>query len=107
MAKKKKEIRIIKNDSNKENYTFVNDSIITNIKNNESANGENKSEKKIRWANWKKDSYNEITAQRKKDFRKKFARSFPNIWITLIEKNKFLTIKAKYKVVESYIGLHF
>jgi len=48
MAKKKKEIRIIKNDSNKENYTFVNDSIITNIKNNESANGENKSEKKIR-----------------------------------------------------------
>ena len=46
MAKKKKQIKIIKKDSNKEDYTFVNDSIITNIKNNESANGENKSEKK-------------------------------------------------------------
>ena len=46
MGKKKKEIRILKKDSNKEDYTFVNDSIITNIKNNESANGENKSEKK-------------------------------------------------------------
>ena len=44
MAKKKKEIRIIKKDSNKEDYTFVNDSIITNTKNNESANNEIKSE---------------------------------------------------------------
>jgi len=43
MDKKKKEIRIIKKDSNKENYTFVNDSIITNIKNNESINNEIKS----------------------------------------------------------------
>ncbi|MDF2738483.1 MAG: hypothetical protein K0S93_2344 [Nitrososphaeraceae archaeon] len=46
MAKNKKEIKIIKKDSNKEDYTFVNDSIIKNIKNKESANGENKSEKK-------------------------------------------------------------
>ena len=46
MAKKKKKIRIIKKDSNKEDYTFVNDSIITNIKNNESSDNENKSEKK-------------------------------------------------------------
>ena len=46
MGKKKKEIKIIKKDSNNEDYTFVNDSIITNIKNKESANGENKSEKK-------------------------------------------------------------
>jgi hypothetical protein len=46
MAKKKKEFKIIKEDSNKEDYTFVNDSIITNIKNNESTNGKNKSEKK-------------------------------------------------------------
>jgi hypothetical protein len=46
MAKKKKEIRIIKKDSNKENYTFVNDGIIANIKNNESPDNENKSEEK-------------------------------------------------------------
>ena len=32
MAKKKKEIKIIKKHSNKGDYTFVNDSIITNIK---------------------------------------------------------------------------
>ena len=37
----KKKIRIIKNDSNKENYTFVsNDSILNNTKNNESINNE-------------------------------------------------------------------
>ena len=44
MAKKKKEIRIIKNDSNKEDYTFVSsDNIINNTKNNESINNEIKS----------------------------------------------------------------
>ena len=37
MDKKKKEIRIIKSDSNKEDYTFVsNDNILNNTKNNES-----------------------------------------------------------------------
>jgi hypothetical protein len=49
MSKKKEKIRIIKNDSNNEDYTFVKDNIITkvnNIKNNESANNEKKSEKK-------------------------------------------------------------
>ena len=43
MGKKKKEIRIIKNDSNKEDYTFVsNDNILNNTK-NESINNEIKS----------------------------------------------------------------
>ena len=41
-----KEIKIIKKDSNKEDYTFVKYNIITNIKNNESPNVENKSVKK-------------------------------------------------------------
>ena len=37
MDKNKKEIRIIKSDSNKEDYTFVsNDNILNNTKNNES-----------------------------------------------------------------------
>ena len=44
MGKKKKEIRIIKNDSNKENYTFVsNDNILNNTKSNESIKDETKS----------------------------------------------------------------
>ena len=38
MGKKKKEIRIIKNDSNKGYYTFVSDNILNNTKNNESIN---------------------------------------------------------------------
>ena len=43
--KKKNEMRIMKkNDSNKEDYTFVsNDNILNNIKNNESINKEIKS----------------------------------------------------------------
>ena len=44
MGKKKKEIRILKNNSNKEDYTFVsNDNILNNTKNNESINNEIKS----------------------------------------------------------------
>jgi len=44
MDKKKKEIRIIKTDSNKEDYTFVsNDNILNNTKTNESINNEIKS----------------------------------------------------------------
>ena len=44
MGKKEKEIRILKNDSNKEDYTFVsNDNILNNTKNNESINNEIKS----------------------------------------------------------------
>ena len=46
MDKKKKEIRIIKNNSNKEGYTFVSDNILNNTKNNESINKEIKSESK-------------------------------------------------------------
>ena len=52
MGKKKKEIiRIIRKDSNKEDYTFVSDNILNNIKNikdNKSAitNNEKKSENK-------------------------------------------------------------
>ena len=43
----KKKFRIIRKDSNKEDYTFVsNDSIIKNTKNNESMNNEIKSETK-------------------------------------------------------------
>jgi hypothetical protein len=42
--KKKNEMRIIKkNDSNKEDYTFVSDNILNNTKNNESINKEIKS----------------------------------------------------------------
>jgi len=42
--KKKNEMRIIKkNDSNKEDYTFVSDIITNNTKNNESINNEIKS----------------------------------------------------------------
>ena len=57
MGKKKKEIKIIKNDSNKEDYTFVSsDNILNNTKNNESINNkiiksgtkpDNRIEKKI------------------------------------------------------------
>ena len=36
MGMKKKEIRIIKNDSNKEDYTFVSNNILYNTKNTES-----------------------------------------------------------------------
>jgi hypothetical protein len=46
MGKKKKEIRIIKNNSNKEDYTFVSDNILTNTKNNEPINNEIKYETK-------------------------------------------------------------
>jgi len=55
MGKAKKDIRIIKKDSNKENYTFVSDNIlnnVNNIKNNLSATTnneklENKSSERI------------------------------------------------------------
>jgi hypothetical protein len=40
---KKKEIKIIKKDSNKGDYTFVSDNITNNTKNNESINNEIKS----------------------------------------------------------------
>ena len=43
MGKKKTEIRIIRKDSNKEDYTFVSDNITNNTKNNESINNEIKS----------------------------------------------------------------
>jgi hypothetical protein len=44
MGKKKKEIRIIKNNFNKEDYTFVsNDNILNNTKHNLSINNEIKS----------------------------------------------------------------
>jgi len=48
MSKKKEKIRIIKNDSNNKDYTFVKDNIITKVNNykNESANNEKKPEKK-------------------------------------------------------------
>jgi chloramphenicol O-acetyltransferase len=48
MSKKKEKIRIIKNDSNNEDYTFVKDNIITKVNNykNELANNEKKPEKK-------------------------------------------------------------
>jgi hypothetical protein len=41
MGKKKKEIRIIKNNSNKEDYTFVSYNILNNIKDNEYATTNN------------------------------------------------------------------
>jgi hypothetical protein len=37
MGKKKKEITIIKNNSNKEDYTFVSDNILNNVKYNDFA----------------------------------------------------------------------
>jgi len=43
MGKKKKGIRIIKNDSNKGDYTFISNNILNNTKNNESINKEIKS----------------------------------------------------------------
>ena len=48
-VRRKKEIRIIKNNSKKEDYTFVSDSILTsvnNTRNNESINNEKKPENK-------------------------------------------------------------
>jgi hypothetical protein len=47
LGKKKKEIRIIKDDSNKEDYTFVSDNNILNHLQNESINNEKKSENKL------------------------------------------------------------
>ena len=47
MGKKKKEIRIIKEDSNKEDYTFVSDNSILNHLQNESIHNEKKSENKV------------------------------------------------------------
>jgi hypothetical protein len=47
MGKKKKEIRILKKDSNYSEYTFVSsDNILNNTKNNESTNNEKKPENK-------------------------------------------------------------
>ena len=46
MGKKKKEIKIIKNDSNKRDYTFVSDDILNNVKDNKSTNNEKKPESK-------------------------------------------------------------
>ena len=46
MGKKKKEIRIIKKDSKKGDYTFVSNNILNNTKNNESINREIKFETK-------------------------------------------------------------
>ena len=43
---KKKEIKIIKKDSNKGDYTFVSDDILNNTKKNESTNNEIKSRTK-------------------------------------------------------------
>ena len=47
-VRKKKEIKIIRKDSNKEDYTFVSskDNILNNTKNNESTNNEKKPENK-------------------------------------------------------------
>ena len=47
MCKKKKEFRIIKEDSNKEDYTFVSYNNILNHLQNESINNEKKSENKL------------------------------------------------------------
>ena len=48
MGKKKKEIRIIRKDSIKQDYTFIsNDNILNNTKNNESTNNEKKSDNKF------------------------------------------------------------
>jgi hypothetical protein len=47
MGKKKKEIKIIKKDSHKGDYTFVsNDAILNNLNDNESTNNEKKTENK-------------------------------------------------------------
>ena len=43
MDKKKNEMRIIKNNSKNENYTFISDNITNNTKHNESINKEIKS----------------------------------------------------------------
>ena len=47
MGKKKNEMRIIKNNSKNEDYTFVSDNITNNTKNNESINKEIKSATKL------------------------------------------------------------
>ena len=47
MVKKKKEIRIIRKDSNKEEHTFVSsDNIRNNVKDNDSTNNEKKTDNK-------------------------------------------------------------
>jgi hypothetical protein len=47
MGKKKKEIKIIKKESNKRDYTFVSkDNILNNVKVNDSINNEKKPENK-------------------------------------------------------------
>jgi hypothetical protein len=46
MGKKKKEIKIIKKDSNKGDYMFVSDDILNNVKDNVSTNNEKKPENK-------------------------------------------------------------
>jgi hypothetical protein len=46
MGKKKNEMRIIKNNSKNEDYTFVSDNITNNRENNESINKEIKSRSK-------------------------------------------------------------
>ena len=46
MGKKKKEIKIIKKESNKRDYTFVSDDILNNVKVNDSINNEKKPENK-------------------------------------------------------------
>jgi|GEM_PF-1050517 len=46
MNKKKKEIKIIKKDSNKGDYTFVSDDVLNNVKVNDSTNNEKKTENK-------------------------------------------------------------
>jgi hypothetical protein len=46
MGKKKKEIKIIKKDSHKGDYTFVSYDVLNNVKYNESANNEKKIESK-------------------------------------------------------------
>ena len=46
MGKKKKEIKIIKKDSHKGDYTFVSDDVLNNVKDNDSTNNEKKTENK-------------------------------------------------------------
>ena len=69
MGKKKKEIRIIKNDSNKGYYTFVSDNILNNTKNNESINHGIKSGTKPNDRIEKKIHSKKVRQQRQKDFR--------------------------------------
>lgn len=68
MDKKIKEIRIMKKEDRKEEYTFVSENILNNMK-NKSVNHEKKSIKKSDKRIEKKDSFKEIQTQRKKSFR--------------------------------------